>query len=431
MKNLLFIIFTLILPTVVFASEPKNDLQISEASKIFEETVNIINEEYVGEYTNRQLLDNALSGMTSELDPYSYYLSENYIKENYSSENINYEIGVDLKKIDNKYFISKIYDNSPISKFNVTLNDEVIALNQYSISSLSETEIADILYNKPMKIKNIKLKRENEILSFDIPFTFTPTVFLLNEENNVITIKIKEFQLTTSYELNSILCKIHNSETKNLIIDIRDNGGGYIHSLNEVINLLVPAKETYSITYNNGSKDTFYSDGQDYTFKKIIVIVNENTASSAEVFAGVIKENNLGTIVGTLTYGKGTSQDIISIGSPNIDYYGAIKLTTGIIFINNKSYNKLGIQPDISIPLPKYVIMDSEYYYNSLNTTFEDNIKLILKLGNYSTLKDFKIDHGLESDNLIDQKTMDSLNAFREELLLENDFQLEKAKELL
>lgn len=429
MKNILFIILPIIFTTSVFATESK-DLTIPETAKIFEETIETINEEYIGEYTNRQLLDSALYGMTYNLDSYSYYLSEDYINENYSTSEISYQIGVDLIYDNNKYFISKIQNNSPITNFDVKVGDEVIALNQYAISDLTEEEINDILYVEPDKIKSIKLVRDNKVMSYDIAFEYLQTVFLKSQDDEIV-IQIKEFQPTSAYELKTILSKIKNLSSKNIIIDLRDNGGGYVSSLNEILNLLIPEQETFTILYKDGKKDVFYTDGTNYKYKKLALLINENTASCAEVFAGVVKNSGLGTLIGNKTYGKGVSQDISPINVESIDYIGAIKMTTGLIFIDEKSFDKIGIEPDIKVTLPKFVVKESEYYYESLGTTFDDNISLILSLGNYSSLKDFKKDNNLNYDDVLDMKTIETLNTYRETLLNENDFQLNKALEIL
>lgn len=421
MKKMLFIIIPLLLSTNIFASQHKDDLSSSEAAQIFQDTLDRIDNEYIGDYTNRDLLDNALYGMTYNLDPYSFYLSQDYIEKNYSVTEISYAMGIDLVENNGKYYVTHITENSPITLFDVQVGDEVIALNQFHISDLTHDKIDDILYTYPAHIKSIKLVRGDKILSYDLAFNFIQTVFCTEEDNNVI-LNIKEFQNTTPYEIKEVLDDIDHPEEKNLIIDIRDNGGGYVLSLNKVLNMFVPEQETFSIVYKDGTKDVFHSDGQDYCFNKIIVLVNENTASCAEVFAGVMQEYGLATIIGSTTYGKGVSQDINPISVDGIDYTGAIKMTTGLIFINGRSFNKIGITPDIEVNLPKFIMTDSDYYYESLHTTFDDNLSLLLTLGGYSSLSDFKKDHGLPEDNILDQETIDALNLFNDELQSENDF---------
>jgi tetratricopeptide (TPR) repeat protein len=168
-------------------------------------------------------------------------------------------------------------------------------------------------------------------------------------------IKIKSFNLNAGNEFEKIIKSVNSNYNKNLIIDLRDNTGGYTETSNQILDTLLPTCATSTLVYRDKSEEIYKSDGEQIKFKKVIIFVNENSASSSELLSlGLrLKLDNV-TIIGSKTYGKGVGQEVFE----NKRKKYAIFLVSFYWNIDNKNINGTGIKPDILINS----YSDSDYY---------------------------------------------------------------------
>ncbi|MFZ5352101.1 MAG: tetratricopeptide repeat protein [Bacillota bacterium] len=174
-------------------------------------------------------------------------------------------------------------------------------------------------------------------------------------DNNTYYARIGMFNTSVGYDFKSEIKKIYNKDEKNLIIDLRDNTGGYTEASNQILDALLPECTVSTVTYRDGSKELYKSDASSFGFNRIIVLVNENSASSSELLALGLKDklDNV-YIVGQKTTGKGVGQYIFD----NREKKYAIFLVSFYWSIEGKSVNGKGIIPDIVIKGHK----DTDYF---------------------------------------------------------------------
>jgi carboxyl-terminal processing protease len=163
-------------------------------------------------------------------------------------------------------------------------------------------------------------------------------------KDNIGYIKINQFNQHTYDNLVPVLSKFYKENISNIVIDLRDNPGGLLDEVVEILGLFIPEGPIVHIKYRGDIERTYYSKLKKPKYK-LAVLINENSASASEIFAGAVQDTKVGTIVGVPSYGKGTVQQIVPL--PNGD---GMKLTIAEYLTPNKrSIHKKGIKPDIIV----------------------------------------------------------------------------------
>ena len=196
----------------------------------------------------------------------------------------------------------------------------------------------------------IKVKRKDKELTFDITREKIKMYKIKYEmlEDNIGYIDFDSFTDTSYDEFKSAYEDLKSKGAKSLIVDLRDNTGGYVDSALNIADLFVDKNKTLLITEdNNNNRDIKYSQNEKVIDVPVVLLVNEYSASASEILTGILKDYKIATVVGTKTYGKGVMQSIFT-GT----YKGALKLTTAEYFSPNENkINGIGIQPDIEVKL--------------------------------------------------------------------------------
>ena len=320
----------------------------------FEAIFNVLKDEwyYSKDLINPEdkLINDAVNGMIeSSGDPHTVYMSAEEVQQ--FSESIDRGfVGIGVSYFDNNgtFIIERVFIDSPAQKAGVQPGDIIYSVDGVSTVGLTSDEIVDKVRGVENTVVRIEFLRGQDIVPLDITRgIIANTAFGKMLENDVAFLEIYQFGTSTAREVRQYIEVFKQANASKIIIDLRDNGGGYLTSLEDVGSMFVP-KDGVLIQQELTSGDKLVSKSTGdiiHPFSEIIILVNENTASAAEVFAAAVEENIGSTIIGVTTYGKGTVQQQrpFSDGS-------ALKYTVAEWFspLGNK-INGVGITPDVLV----------------------------------------------------------------------------------
>ena len=352
---LLVILLTsfLIVPKT-YASDHHEDIDLF---KLFLRVFTEAEKKYVDEIDKDQLMDSALKGMLNSLDPYSTYLSEEDFEEmDIDTKGFYGGLGLEVTLDDNGFvrIVSPI-DDTPGSRAGLISGDYITGIDGEDVYGMSLDEAVDRMRGYANTSIILTIYRDGDDAPFDVEIVreiiqITPVKFELLEDN-IGYIRISSFNDIADKKIVSAVKEINRKSDNNIkgfIIDIRNNPGGLLDQAIKVTDLFLDKGEIVSTkTRDQSRKKRFFAKKGDITNgAEIIIITNSGSASASEIFAGALGDNKRATVIGTKTYGKGSVQSIIPLGSGD----GAIRLTTGKYYTpNDTSIDKVGI-------LPMYII---------------------------------------------------------------------------
>ena len=348
---LLVILLTsfLIVPKT-YASDHHEDIDLF---KLFLRVFTEAEKKYVDEIDKDQLMDSALKGMLNSLDPYSTYLSEEDFEEmDIDTKGFYGGLGLEVTLDDNGFvrIVSPI-DDTPGSRAGLISGDYITGIDGEDVYGMSLDEAVDRMRGYANTSIILTIYRDGDDAPFDVEIVreiiqITPVKFELLEDN-IGYIRISSFNDIADKKIVSAVKEINKKSDniiKGFIIDIRNNPGGLLDQAIKVTDLFLDKGEIVSTkTRDQSRKQRFFAKKGDITNgAEIIIITNGGSASASEIFAGALGDNKRATIIGTKTYGKGSVQSIIPLGSGD----GAIRLTTGKYYTpNDTSIDKVGIMP--------------------------------------------------------------------------------------
>ena len=300
--------------------------------------------EYYENVDKSALLDQAIAGMMDYLgDDYSTYLDDDTTAELFESLAGEYTgIGVSINNTDKS--IAKVYDNTPASKAGIQVGDIIIGFNGTDVTTMSANELVNMIKSN-QDYFTLELQRgENKIsVSLKNETLLTPNVeYHLIENTKTGYLYMETFSNTLKTQVENALNDLENQGMTSLIIDLRNNTGGYLTAATDVANIfLEKGKRIYSLDYQG--EITNYSDTtKEHKEYPIVVLVNKNTASASEILAAALKESYGATIVGTTSFGKGKVQQTMKLEDGSmVKYTSALWLTP-----NGTCIDKVGITPD-------------------------------------------------------------------------------------
>ena len=352
-----------------YASDHHEDIDLFKLFlRVFTET----EKKYVDDIDKDELMDSALKGMLNSLDPYSTYLSEKDFEEmDIDTKGFYGGLGLEVTLDDNGFvrIVSPI-DDTPGSRAGLLSGDYITGIDGEEVYGMSLDDAVDRMRGYANTSIILTIYREGDDAPFDVEITreiiqITPVKFEVLDDG-IGYIRISSFNDIADKKIVSAVKEINkesNNTTKGLIIDIRNNPGGLLDQAIKVTDLFLDKGEIVSTkTRDQSRKQRFFAKKGDITNGvEIVIITNGGSASASEIFAGALGDNRRATIIGTKTYGKGSVQSIIPLGSGD----GAIRLTTGKYYTpNDISIDKIGI-------MPTYVIE------NKITETDSEDLQLI------------------------------------------------------
>ncbi|RKW21988.1 S41 family peptidase [Candidatus Gracilibacteria bacterium] len=306
-----------------------------------------------GDVKKEDLVEKSIVGLVSGLnDPYTEYFNPNENKNFMSSLSGDFEgIGAVLEKVDLGVKITSVVENSPAETAGIKPGDIVTDVNGINIAKMSTTEVIALIKGPAGKEVNLVLKRGDETIEKQL-FTkaiVIPSIAGKEIDDDIGYIGVATFGDKTGTEFKKELEKLKNK--KGIIIDLRDNGGGYLEIAVNMLENFIKRGDVIAYTkYKDGKKDTYYSRSLGDLYNgKIVVLMNGFSASASEIFAGVMKDYQKAILVGEKTYGKGSVQQPIELKDGSM-----IKITIAKWFTpKDKNIDKEGIEPDVEVKLTK------------------------------------------------------------------------------
>ncbi|MBE0350647.1 S41 family peptidase [Pseudoalteromonas lipolytica] len=300
--------------------------------------------------TNQQV-----EALFERLDPYSKYLDETELDAIFSSTNGRYTgLGIEVKVTDGRVYIVNTIKNSPAEQAGLQVNDELTAINQQPIVNKSIEEVARLIRESGQAAVDVSVKREQVTeLNFSIKRQQInlESVQSYLADTGVALLSINAFNNHTLHDVARTVAKMQINNgfpLSGLIIDLRDNPGGTLQGAIEVADLFLDSGTIVSTKGRFNEANQYYKahSGDILSGAPIAVLINENSASAAEILAAALRDNQRATLVGETSFGKGSVQSLIPLGNGNT----ALKLTTARYYTPaGQSIDGKGIAPDVSI----------------------------------------------------------------------------------
>ena len=315
-----------------------------------------ISQEFMENVEDETILAGMYKGMLESLDdPYSrYYTQEEYAELNESNSGSYCGIGalVAQDSKTGKVYIVEAYEGGAAKEAGIVAGDSITKVNGKSVKKEELTDVVERMKGKEGTTVEIEFyiakSKTHQTFTMERRNVEVPSVEYQMLKDNVGYIQVSGFKETTAKQFSEALDKLEKKNMKGLIIDLRDNGGGLLDSVVDMMSRILPEKkEIVSVKDKNGKGTTYFSRDEKTFDKPFVVLVNENTASASEVFAGAVQDYKLGKLVGTTTFGKGIVQTVMGLFDDS-----AIKLTTAKYYTpNGRNIHKTGLEPDIEVEL--------------------------------------------------------------------------------
>ncbi len=342
-----------------------NVLDSDTVSKI-DELSNYIDKYYYEDYDTDTLKNSMFHGLMDGLgDQYSvYYTVDEYKELQISTTGTYYGIGAALKQDadSKKVTISKIYSGTPSEGAGLKKGDEIVSVDGIESTSEELTDLVNKIRGEEGTTVHLEIRRDDSEDTFTVDVerknVQLPSVEGKMLDNGVAYIQISEFQTNTASQFEEILTGLRNQGMKGLIVDLRSNPGGLLTAVTEIVDRLLPAETVGdlpegTVVYTqdkNGKVQTYGDDDGQQIDCPIVVLVDENSASASEIFAGAMKDYNEdgyidATLVGKTTFGKGIVQTIFNLSDGD-----AVKITTSKYYTpNGNNIHGTGIDPDVEV----------------------------------------------------------------------------------
>ena len=304
-----------------------------------------------------EVLDSVYHGMLSSLDKYSaYYNEDEYTKLKTADDDFS-GIGVltTQRTYDGRLVITEVYKNSPAEIAGLKAKDVIIQVDNKIVTNMPLEDVTDLIRGKKGTKVNIEVIRGNNTLKFDVVRDDVTPTQIYSEKLNADTgyVKLRSFEGNLAEDFEKVLKTYKDTGIKNIVIDLRGNGGGYLDVCIACLNKIAPNNMliTYTLNKHNDRKEyKTESNLTDLEFKYVI-LTDENTASCSEIFTSMFKSYHWATIIGEKTYGKGVVQTLTEAKVDGKDI--AYKITTDRYYTpDNECIDAQGIEPDIQMQNP-------------------------------------------------------------------------------
>ena len=345
------------------------DMNLSQVKKKAGEIEELINAYYLDEIDEQKVEDTMYTGMVAGLeDPYSVYYSKEELESMEESISGAYSgIGATLTQDPDTGDLSVVscFDGTPAQEAGLQPGDVITGWNGNSVEGMELSELVSKIKTDPEEQLTLEIERDGEILEVELTRREVqiPTVEYEMLDDQIGYIRLVEFDEVTADQFKEALEDLENQNMEKLIIDVRNNPGGILQVVCDMLDQLLPEGLIVYTEDKNGNRKEYTSDEEHQFTKPLAVLANENSASASEIFAGAIQDYGIGTIVGTTTFGKGIVQRTFYLSDGT-----GVKLTVAKYYTpKGHDIHKKGITPDVETEL------DEELKNQSSISHEEDN----------------------------------------------------------
>ena len=342
------------------SGEILSDVSFTQKIKYLE---NMIDEEYLGDINTDDLKEGVYSGLVYGLgDVYSrYYTKEQYDQENATTEGSYVGIGVSMQAN-----AAGGVQGSTAEEAGLKADDVITAINGEDITDTELSDVVSMIKENANKDIILTVQREGEDtqeITVKVSDVELPSVFGEMLDDHIGYIQITEFKGVTAQQYEETFAELKDQGMEKLVVDLRDNPGGLLNIVCDILREILPEGLIVYTEDKNGNRSEETCDGKNPLDMPLAVLVNGNSASASEIFAGAVKDYGIGTIVGTTTYGKGVVQSIRQLSDGS-----AVKLTVANYYTpNGNSINKTGIEPDVEVELDASLVNETEISHDEDN----------------------------------------------------------------
>lgn len=350
------ILFGFLIGNVVsFTKKETTSSSVPSELKEFVDTYNDIVNNYYDKVNKEELIDAGIKGMINYLDdPYATYFDGTSSTNFNQTLEGNYEgVGIEVTLDNNKVKITKVFADTPAKKAGIKVGDYITKVNGESVEDKSLSDVVGLIKNAKNKEVEITITRDNQEKAMkvtrttvDMPYTSSKVY----EENGkkIGYLKIEMFSNNITKQVKKELESLKKKNIDKLVIDVRDNPGGYLTQVTEILSLFMTKKDVIYQLQTKNNKEKVYSTSSKATYSyPVVVLINENSASASEILASAFKETYNAEIVGVNSYGKGTVQKTGDLNNGDTIKYTVQKwLTPKGNWINEK-----GVTPTKEVKL--------------------------------------------------------------------------------
>ncbi len=276
----------------------------------------MIDNQYVDTVNMNSLVEQSMPKILSELDPHSSYISQDNAEE--ANEDLKGSfsgIGISFTMPNDTVYVMQAIEGGPSEKAGIMAGDRITKADTINLVGMEQHEVMKHLKGKKGSVVSLEIKRRSrpkpfriKVVRGDIPVKSIDAAYLIN--NHTGYIRVKNFGEQTYSEFMIAMAELNIRGMKELILDLRGNRGGYMHIAIQMANEFLPNRQL--IVYTEGRKsprEDYRSDGRgSFTKLPLVVLIDEGSASSSEILAGAIQDNDRGTIIGRRSFGKGLVQ---------------------------------------------------------------------------------------------------------------------------
>ncbi|MBH0202673.1 MAG: S41 family peptidase, partial [Nitrospira sp.] len=398
-----------------------------EELKTFSEVLNQVQKHYVDETKPKELIQGAIRGMLSTLDPHSAYMTPEMYKEMQVETRGEFGgVGIQIGVKDNRLAVIAPIEGTPAHRAGIKAGDFITKVNDDTTKDLTLMDAVQKMRGPKGSKVNLTIQRDGT----PDPLVFTlvrDTIKIESVKSKVIDnlgyVRLTQFQEATGRDLSKAIKQFKEQKVQGTILDLRNNPGGLLTAAVEVSEQFLPSGKLVVYTKSReGKKDEWFAKAKDQLEDlPVIVLVNEGSASASEIVAGALQDYGRGLVIGTTSFGKGSVQTILALGDGS-----GLRLTTAKYYTpKGRSIQSTGITPDIVVKLPAPTVAKAS---DGKSTDKEAESKAVKP----PVGKDAPTQSGKSPDEPSKNGTPPpALPEVGGELSLEQDVQLQKAVELL
>ena len=323
----------------------------SAEARTFDEVLNQVQSSYVSEVPRSELMGNALRGMLDKLDDHSNYLDSTELHDLQEETSGRFGgIGIELGLVDDLFTVISPLDGTPASKAGLTPGDRILELDHQTLKGRKLVDVVEALRGEAGSSVHLRLSRGDEAFDVDLERAIIEIASVSGRllEPGFGYVRISQFQNHTGAEFDSELERLvtdNGAALSGLVLDLRNNPGGVLQASVDVTDSFL---EDGLIVYTEGrlpsSHLKYRASGNDLLLgAPVVVLINEGSASAAEIVAGALQDHSRAQLLGSRSYAKGSVQSVMPLAGDN-----ALKLTTAYYYTpRGRSIHKTGIEPDV------------------------------------------------------------------------------------